>query len=57
MRLGFVFFDDYFLVKTIMKYTFGTTTTAADRLERIADFFNPLAAEWFYFNTVSVWPI
>jgi len=29
-----------------MKYTFGTTTTAADRLERIADFFNPLAAKF-----------
>jgi trans-aconitate 2-methyltransferase len=28
-----------------MRYTFGHTNTAAERLKRIADFFNPLAAD------------
>ena len=33
-----------------MRYTFGDTITANDRLKRIADFFNPLAAEFILKN-------
>jgi hypothetical protein len=38
-----------------MRYTFGDTLTANERLKKIADFFNPLAASWFFPNTISVW--
>ena len=38
-----------------MRYTFGDTVVANERLKKIADFFNPLAASWFYPNTVSIW--
>ena len=38
-----------------MRYTFGDTVAANERLKKIADFFNPLAASWFYPNTVSIW--
>ncbi len=33
-----------------MRYTFGDTMTAIERLKRIADFFNPLAAEFIAEN-------
>jgi trans-aconitate 2-methyltransferase len=33
------------------RYTFGDTITAAERLQRIADFFNPLSAEFIRSNS------
>ncbi len=34
-----------------MRYTFGDTITASDRLKRIADFFNPLSGDFISRNT------